>query len=124
MGIVGGLAVVDERRELTQKANKLLLNANILGSISLLRAVKVKGGFNMDADKYSEARKMLVSLGADELADIILKASERISDSIDKAEDERVAEGLAVAHNIIRAQANGVALRYALGRGYQKQGTK
>ena len=43
MGIVGGLAVVDERRELTQKANKLLLNANILGSISLLRAVKVKG---------------------------------------------------------------------------------
>ena len=78
----------------------------------------------MDADKYSEARKMLVSLGADELADIILKASERISDSIDKAEDERVAEGLAVAHNIIRAQANGVALRHALGRGYQKQGTK
>lgn len=74
----------------------------------------------MDADKYSEARKMLVSLGADELADIILKASERISDSIDKAEDERVAEGLAVAHNIIRAQANGVALRCALGRGYQK----
>ena len=43
MGIVGGLAVVDERLGLTQKANKLLLNANILGSISLLRAVKVKG---------------------------------------------------------------------------------
>ena len=71
----------------------------------------------MDADRYSEAREMLVSLGADELADIILKASERISDSIDKAEDERVAEGLTVAHNILRAQANGVALRYALGRG-------
>lgn len=31
------------RLGLTQKANKLLLNANILGSISLLRAVKVKG---------------------------------------------------------------------------------
>ena len=42
MGIVGGLAVVEIRRGLTQKANKLLLNANILGSIRLLKAVKVR----------------------------------------------------------------------------------
>lgn len=78
------------------------------------------GDIDMDKKTYEEAREQLISIGAEELADAILRINTRLSEDINKANNEDYILGIVQALNTINAEVQATVLRYSLAKGYQK----